>query len=390
MYALNLTIYLLYLYVPGSSFCYLRQCSLFPLKKAKYGIDKHLVTLASSTAAVAEKDLQASFYASADLFLDKKLTSNMTSSQKVNRAHTAEAKAKISAANRGKVPWNAGKVHSEETKAKISATTKAAMLKRKADKAAQLGMTLEEYENRNYVVKAEKLKKVGKQRTGLTEEGRKRISESMKRRWEDPEYRAKPRKRVSPSEETREKIRNALKTKWQTNPHPNAGKAVPLSKEARAKISSTLKAKWLEPAYRAKMTQRTHPRTEEWKATVSEKIKGKWAEPQYRQSVVSGLHSYFDAQSKAGPAQPARTSPPKRAVVGVQAERKNKENAHRQARLEAALEKEAWAKAKLACADGSPSVPIREMLGPTLWNAEKVHRHLLCVATRASDGALLL
>ena len=103
--------------------------------------------------------------------------------------HTAESKAKISAANKGKVPWNAGKKHSEETKKKIAEKTREAMLKRKIGTAKKLGMTLEEYNKRKQSEKKEK--KAAKPRTGLTEDGRRRISESLKRRWRDPEYRKK-------------------------------------------------------------------------------------------------------------------------------------------------------------------------------------------------------
>ena len=63
------------------------------------------------------------------------------------------------------------------------------MLKRKVAQAAQLGMTLEEYNNRNLLEKAEKKANVVK--LGLTAEGRKRISDSLKKRWQDPVYREK-------------------------------------------------------------------------------------------------------------------------------------------------------------------------------------------------------
>eukprot|EP00741_Cyanophora_paradoxa_P016310 tig00020911_g15748.t2 len=43
--------------------------------------------------------------------------------------HTDESKAKISAANKGKTPWNKGRKHSEETKRKIAEATRAAMQK---------------------------------------------------------------------------------------------------------------------------------------------------------------------------------------------------------------------------------------------------------------------
>jgi hypothetical protein len=43
--------------------------------------------------------------------------------------HTNESKAKISAANKGKTPWNVGRQHSEETKRKIAEKTREAIIK---------------------------------------------------------------------------------------------------------------------------------------------------------------------------------------------------------------------------------------------------------------------
>ena len=62
---------------------------------------------------------------------------------KTGHPHTTESRAKISAANKGKQPWNVGRQHSEETKRKISEKTKAAMLQRKTAKALEMGLTLE-------------------------------------------------------------------------------------------------------------------------------------------------------------------------------------------------------------------------------------------------------
>ena len=69
------------------------------------------------------------------------------------------------------------------------------MLRKKTAKALELGMTVEEYDNHKKT-KSSKSKVVlnaeGKEvivKKGLTEEGRKRISESLKNRWKDPAYR---------------------------------------------------------------------------------------------------------------------------------------------------------------------------------------------------------
>ena len=95
----------------------------------------------------------------------------------------------------GKTPWNAGKQHSEETKQRIAAKTREAMLKKKMVKALELGMTVEDYElhkkkkpsKAKIIINADGKEEFVKK--GLTEEGRKRISESLKNRWKDPAYR---------------------------------------------------------------------------------------------------------------------------------------------------------------------------------------------------------
>ena len=46
-------------------------------------------------------------------------------------AHTESSRAKISAANKGKTPWNVGRQWSEETKQKIALKTKEAAIRKK-------------------------------------------------------------------------------------------------------------------------------------------------------------------------------------------------------------------------------------------------------------------
>ena len=59
----------------------------------------------------------------------------------------------------------------------------------------------------------------------------------------------------------------------------------------REKISQTLKAKWEEPEFREKMMTRSFPRTDEWRALVSEKIRAKWDDPSYRAAVTVGIQN---------------------------------------------------------------------------------------------------
>ena len=97
----------------------------------------------------------------------------------IGHPHSDISKARISAANKGKVPWNVGKKHSDETKARIAAKTKEAMLRRRVNLALEAGFSsLEEFEEKK---KQDKIAlKVEKDKTkvkGLTAEGRKRISD---------------------------------------------------------------------------------------------------------------------------------------------------------------------------------------------------------------------
>ena len=63
------------------------------------------------------------------------------------------------------------------------------MLKKKEEKAESLGLTLQEYENRRVDDKRKKEEEKEVVVKGLTEDGRRRISESLKKRWQDPVYR---------------------------------------------------------------------------------------------------------------------------------------------------------------------------------------------------------
>ena len=207
------------------------------------------------------------------------------------RKHTVESRAKISKANKGKVPWNYGKAHSPETKARIAEKTKEAMAKRKQKKLDALGLTLEQY-NDKQVVDRKKLRKE-KGKGGLTPEGRKRISESVKARWKDPGYREKyalqNRGNRNHTLETRARISDAIKAKWREPEYREKIHSSAPSAEVRARISSTLKQKWTDPEFRKKMLTHSFERTNEWRNLVSEKIKQKWTDPEYRSNVENGM-----------------------------------------------------------------------------------------------------
>ena len=88
-------------------------------------------------------------------------TTDMETSSKT---HSDAARAKISAANKGRVPWNVGKQHSEETKRRIAEKTREAMLRRKQQQSAALGFSsVEEFEAKKAEERA--TKKIEKDRT---------------------------------------------------------------------------------------------------------------------------------------------------------------------------------------------------------------------------------
>lgn len=299
----------------------------------------------------------------------------------VGHAHTDESRAKISAANKGKQPWNVGRQHSEETKRKIAEKTKAAMLHRKQTKADELGLTMEEYDQRNQKVKAEKKKT--KLKGGLTEDGRKRISESQKKRWADPEYREKYSKlnrgTRNHTQETKLKLSIALKEKWQTEEYRNLPRLGP-TKEVRAKISQTLKDKWLEPEFREKMMNSSFERTPEYRAAMSAKIRAKWNDPVYRSTVESSIRLHFQNNPRMrlsnGNNSSRRRSYRRNSVRMYSTEeiKERKRRAKQKSVAKATARREAFKEAKAASKLKARSSTFKEILGGQIWFEEKMRR----------------
>lgn len=191
--------------------------------------------------------------------------------------HTRESKAKISAANKGKTPWNKGKQRSEEVKARIAAGVRQRNRERFLAKLEEMGLTEEQY---NQQRKAE--------RAALEKE-------RNSRRTEKGGYR--------PTEETRQKISNILRTKYAKGEMPKSRRRADPSKvrrgfshseETRAKISESLRRRWAEdPQYRANMMQKSNEMNANM--TIREKIsmtlKEKWRNPEFREAMMTKLSS---------------------------------------------------------------------------------------------------
>ena len=79
----------------------------------------------------------------------------------------------------------------------------------------------------------------------------------MKKRWQNPEYRAsysQARKGNSNhSADTKKRISDAIKAKWQDNEYRSRLVGTERSPEVRAKISESLKQRWEDPEFREKM-----------------------------------------------------------------------------------------------------------------------------------------
>ncbi|GMH49449.1 hypothetical protein TrRE_jg11825 [Triparma retinervis] len=244
------------------------------------------------------------------------------------RSHSLESRQKISAANRGKVPWNKGRPQTEETKAKI----RQGVLRR-----------LEEKERLNPKPppdpNAPKKQRTRKRGDPLPYEIRARISETMKKKWANATY-VEERKRAREvlyeaavknatladgsvdyskvnvigmagrkhSKETRDKISQTLKARWETEDgfrdrmvtmmrmaRGNEEGAVP--EETRKKISEKLKKRWREEeGFREKMmvgikarAGASSPRAEEHRKKISDAIRAKWAEDGYRKRATDGM-----------------------------------------------------------------------------------------------------
>ena len=128
---------------------------------------------------------------------------------KPGRVHSPESRAKISAANKGKKPWNVGVKHSQETRDRI----RAGVLRRRKEKG--------------YIPKP---KPIPKPRGGpLPDEVKSKISEAMKLKWSNETFRAE---RLAALKESRNvaSLRRGAAT--------------------RVKISESLKRRWEDPAFR--------------------------------------------------------------------------------------------------------------------------------------------
>jgi hypothetical protein len=138
--------------------------------------------------------------------------------------HTTASKAKISAANKGKTPWNKGIQRSEEVRARIAEGVRRNNRQRFLQQLETLGLTEAQYEEKKQqeqrLQEEEKLKrKTVRGGYRATEETKAKISSILKEKYANGNitkraYHGPFRKGFTHSEETKEKIRVSLRKKW--------------------------------------------------------------------------------------------------------------------------------------------------------------------------------
>jgi len=235
--------------------------------------------------------------------------------------HTKASKAKISAGNKGKNPWNKGKTRSEEAKARISAGVRARNRKKLLAKIAKMGLTEEEYwaqkeEEKRRKAEARRLAKLNKTRS---EETRLKISRALKARFAlKPRVRnpATIRRGFHHSEATRAKISETLRNRWKDDSFRASMMNFTVrgtnSTTIRQRISETLKKRWTEPEFRKAMmekirTRRSSHRSDNlYRKKVSASIKAKWQDPEYREKVLAKIRERSEMARRNRPFKPPR------------------------------------------------------------------------------------
>jgi NUMOD3 motif len=254
-------------------------------------------------------------------------------------SHTNSSKAKISAANKGKIPWNKGKERSPQVKALIASGVRANNRLRFLEKLEQMGLTEEEFAQQKKDQQQIKDASIDERRTEKggyrpTEETRKKISDILKAKWANGEM--SPRKEADPSksrrgfthtEETRAKISDSLKKKWAGDPEYRENQitkttTINSTQDTRKKISDTLKIKWQDPDFRDKMMDKmknrkkpdTDVRDDSYRKKISEAMKARWQDPEYRNKAVSAIRQRSQTAAKHRDPATVKRSPSKKRV----------------------------------------------------------------------------
>jgi hypothetical protein len=252
-------------------------------------------------------------------------------------SHTQASRAKISAANKGKVPWNKGLNRTDEVKARIAAGVRAKNRERFLEKLQDMGLTEEEYEEKK---RKERTAKEAERRARRTEKGgyrpteetKRKISNILKQKFAAGEIKPRPinpihvRRGFTHSEETRQKISESLRKRWASDAEYrakmiDASTRVNTKEEVRQKISESLRNKWQsDDSFRTDMMNKIASRKrrienadgtyeichhdENHRAKISAAMKAKWQDVEYREKTLQSLASRRTQQQP----QPTRTT----------------------------------------------------------------------------------
>lgn len=248
--------------------------------------------------------------------------------------HTQASKAKISAANKGKTPWNKGRTRSPEERARIAEGVRAKNRERFQEKLKSMNMTEAEWEEQKLAEKRKKQAERAARRTEKggyrpTEETRQKISRILKEKHargevkRSPVHPSKIRKGFTHSEETRRKISESLRKRWATDEGYRQNMiekntAANTREQTRRKISETLRKKWQDPEFRQNMLEtmanRTSPaRDESHKERISQAMKLKWQDEEYRKKTLESIAKRKKVRDANRPAKPKKQ--PRRAAV---------------------------------------------------------------------------
>jgi len=247
-------------------------------------------------------------------------------------SHTTTSRAKISAANKGKTPWNKGKPRSPEVRARIAAGVRAKNRQVFLKKLEDMGLTEEQYESKKKEARRVKEADRRARRTANggyrpTEETKQKISRILKEKHANGEVKrrsktdpTKVRKGFTHSEETRKKISQSLRKRWQDDEgfQEKMKQSITSRQSSRKRISESLKKKWQDPEFRRdmmeKMSQRKSGKNamsydKEHRRKISEAMKLKWQDADYREKTLSSIKK--SARTRKVTASPSSLSPKK-------------------------------------------------------------------------------
>mmetsp|Transcript_1990 Transcript_1990/g.5278 ORF Transcript_1990/g.5278 Transcript_1990/m.5278 type:complete len:663 (-) Transcript_1990:1420-3408(-) len=246
-------------------------------------------------------------------------------------SHTKASRAKISAANKGKTPWNKGKARSPEVKARIAAGVRARNRQVFLQKLEDMGVTEEEYEAKKKEERRIKEAERRSRRTANggyrpTEETKKKISRILKEKHAKGEVKQrakldpnKVRRGFTHSEETRRKISESLKKRWQNDEEfqEMMKESFTNREDVRRKISESLKKKWQDPEFRSGMMDKISKRKsgkdamsydKDHRKKISEAMKRKWQDSTYREKTLTSIKKSAETRKASNPKRKPKAS----------------------------------------------------------------------------------